>query len=205
MALEGLKGLIKGLESQKSWQAQRQFRLVLQHWPKSVGFAVARKTRPVGIQRGTLYVATETAAWAQTLFYERSHILRKLNRYQRQPLKAIRFSTAQWAQSASSASRSLPPSKAIAQHPSYIGPATDPATDPATGITAQAPLAASIPPNSLPTSPSPTPTEAFQQWATLIQHQQRYQSLCPECDCRCPPGEIHRWTVCALCAAKKWR
>ncbi|MBE9064644.1 DciA family protein, partial [cf. Phormidesmis sp. LEGE 11477] len=71
MGLEGLSSLIKGLENQDSWQTQRQFRLVLQHWPKAVGFAVARQTRPVSICRSELYVAAATSVWAQTLTYER--------------------------------------------------------------------------------------------------------------------------------------
>lgn len=186
MALEGLNGLIKGLESQESWQAQQQFRLVLLHWPKAVGFAVARKTRPISIQRGILYVATSTAAWAQTLLYERFNILRKLNRYQRSPLKGIRFSTAQWAQSQlpinpdSQAQIQQAPGK-LAHHPSYIG---------------------HVP--SLPKIPVKTPAEAFQRWADTMQNMQSSQALCPGCRCHCPQGELDRWATCALCATKQW-
>ncbi|MEL7067950.1 MAG: DUF721 domain-containing protein [Cyanobacteria bacterium J06581_3] len=178
MALEGLGGLIKGLEDQDSWQVQRQFRLVVQHWPKAVGFAVARKTRPVGIQRGTLYVATATAVWAQTLTYERIKILRKLNRHQRQPLKGIRFSTAQWAQPvtpkvASSSTR----------HPSYVERVED--------------MPAAV------RSPQ-TATEAFAHWSVMVQKMQQNQAQCPQCQCHCPQGELERWQVCSLCASKRW-
>ena len=185
MSLEGLNGLIKGLENQESWQVQKQFRLVLQHWPKSVGFAVARKTRPVGIQRGTLYVATATAAWAQTLSYERLNILRKLNRHQRLPLKTIRFSTAQWAQSddmKADQKTVAPEDKGrLAHHPSYIGDV------PVLSAAAQQ-----------------TPKEAFQRWADALQQMQRTQSLCPHCRCHCPQGELDRWGRCSLCASKQW-
>lgn len=195
MALEGLGGLIRGLENQESWQVQKQFRLVLLHWPKSVGFAVARKTRPVGIQRGTLYVATETSAWAQTLSYERLNILRKLNRYQRLPLKSIRFSTAQWAQEEGSgkaiADMAIANIKTdtktnksrLSHHPSYIG---------------------EVP--TLPTATSQqTPKEAFQRWASTLQQMQRNQSICLHCRCHCPQGELERWGRCALCATRQWR
>lgn len=178
MTLEGLNGLIKGLESQESWQAQKQFRLVLQHWPKSVGFAVARKTRPIAIQRGTLYVATATAAWANTLAYERLNILQKLNRYQHKPLKNIRFSTAQWAESTDTAR----PTQAKVQHPSYVG---------------------EVP--HLPKIAPQTPSEAFQRWAKAVQQIQLSQALCPQCQCRCPQGEIDRWGACALCTTKHWK
>ncbi len=186
MALEGLGGLIKGLESQESWQVQKQFRLVLLHWPKSVGFAVARVTRPVGIQRGTLYVATSTSTWAQTLLYERLNILRKLNRYQQMPLKGIRFSTAQWAQSPARANAESPfkTSQAngrLAHHPSYVG---------------------HIP--SLPKTSVKTPADAFRRWAIAMQTLQSSQALCPQCRCHCPQGELDRWATCALCATKQW-
>lgn len=186
MALEGLGGLIKGLENQESWQVQKQFRLVLFHWTQSVGSAVARNTRPVGIQRGTLYVAAATAAWAQTLTYERLNILRKLNRFQRQPLKTIRFSTAQWAQeiqSKDAIATSKTISDRLSHHPSYIGEV--PAIE--------------------TTTYKQTPKEAFQRWANTLQQMQQAQSICPHCRCHCPQGELDRWGRCALCATKQWQ
>ncbi|MGB3765331.1 MAG: DUF721 domain-containing protein [Phormidesmis sp.] len=182
MSLEGLNHLIKGLESQESWQVQRQFRMVLTHWPKAVGFAVARKTRPTGIQRGTLYVATATAGWAQTLSYERYNILKKLNQHQRQPLQGIRFSTAQWSRS----ENPNPPLASNAQHPSYIG---------------QVP---NMPVRGARTTRH-TPAEAFGQWAATLQEMQKAQATCGQCRCHCPQGELDRWNVCALCAAKRMK
>ncbi len=203
MALEGLEELIKGLEDQESWQVQKQFRLVLLHWPKAVGFAVARVTRPVGIQRGSLYVATSTAAWAQTLAYERLNILRKLNRHQRLPLKAIRFSTAQWNQTQQTQTQQTQevPQNApqalgrLAHHPSYIGHVPH---------LPQSPVQTSdraAQPNSAAQS---TPQETFQRWANAMQQMQVTQALCPRCRCHCPEGELKRWRVCALCATKQW-
>jgi len=194
MALEGLESLIKGLENQSSWQAQKQFRLVVQHWPKSVGFAVARQTRPVAIQRSTLYVATATAAWAQTLAYERLNILRKLNRHQRQPIKNIRFSAAQWKQPVLPA-----PSPSAQQHPSYVK---------MSAVETSAAIALSEGPEG-PKGPKEreprTPNEAFSRWADTVQKMQRAQSLCPQCQCYCPQGELDRWSICSLCATKRWR
>ncbi|MGC1307644.1 MAG: DUF721 domain-containing protein [Phormidesmis sp.] len=177
MSLEGLEGLIKGLENQESWQTQKQFRSVIQHWPKSVGFAVARKARPISIQRGTLYVATATAVWAQTLAYERLKILKKLNRYQRQPIKNIRFSSAQWTQTAPN----QPSPKGSTQHPSYIG---------------------EVP--KLPGLTDHNPNKAFRQWAEAMQQMQLSQPNCPHCHSPCPQGELDRWAICALCATKQW-
>ena len=189
MSLEGLSHLIKGLESQESWQVQRQFRTVLKHWPKSVGFAVARKTRPTSIQRDMLYVATATAAWAQTLSYERYNILKKLNRYQQRPLKGIRFSTAQWAQTTSF----TPPTGSNERHPSYIGqvPTLPPSEDSS--------------PSGHPSISQNTPSAAFKRWAATMQSMQKTQAVCPQCRCHCPSGELERWTMCALCAAQRMK
>lgn len=173
--LEGLNGLFKGLENQDSWQAQRQFRIVVQHWPKVVGFAVARKTRPICIQRQSLQVAAATAAWAQTLTYERLRILKKLNQYQTRPIRNIRFSTAQWNEGKPSDTTET------TQHPSYTGQL--------------------IPPTK--TKPS-TPVEAFETWAAAVQQMQKELAVCPKCQCRCPKGELDRWALCSLCAAKQW-
>ena len=195
MSLEGIENLIKGLESQESWQAQQQFRLVLLHWPKTVGNSVARKTRPISIQRETLYVATATASWAQTLAYERINILRKLNRYQKQPLRAIRFSAAQWTQNKNAdgapgrtdSDVGMPSTdattvhKRLLAHPSYIG---------------------TVP--RLAKHPDLTPDSAFQRWAITLREMQQTQAICPVCRCRCPQGEIDRWSRCSYCATKSW-
>lgn len=190
MGLEGLSGLIKGLENQDSWQTQRQFRLVLLHWPKAVGFAVARQTQPTSIHRSELYVATATPVWSQTLTYERFKILQKLNRHQPKPIKNIRFSTALWTspdQIANQLSTSEQPHR---RHPSY----TEPVTQPSAQSSAQSSK-----------RPSTTPAEAFGQWAQMIQQTQSNQALCPVCRCRCPQGELDRWARCALCASKQWQ
>ena len=201
MALDSLGGLIKGLENQASWQAQRQFRLVVQHWPKAVGFAVARQTRPIAIQRSTLYVTTATAAWAQSLTYERTNILRKLNRHQRQPIKNIRFSSAQWEQTIQTQTVQTQATPSAQQHPSYVGMPTE-------TLTASPQLNNQI--SNQTTEPAiarepNTPEEAFKRWAAIIQNRQRTQTLCPQCRCYCPKGEIERWSTCALCATKRWK
>ena len=215
MALEGLEGLIKGLENQDSWQAQQQFRLVLLHWPKSVGFAVARKTRPVSIQRETLYVATATASWAQTLAYERLNIVKKLNRYQRRPLKDIRFSTAQWTQAQGAqnqttvsfaaaehaAARKQVPER-LAQHPSYVGNVEH---VPIQHTLDQQPPDPRTPDQTIQTHAKQTPQTAFQRWALTLQARQQLQVICPVCHCHCPRGELARWARCGHCATKHWQ
>jgi predicted nucleic acid-binding Zn ribbon protein len=28
---------------------------------------------------------------------------------------------------------------------------------------------------------------------------------CPQCQCPTPPGELERWSVCAVCATQRWQ
>ncbi|NEP17950.1 MAG: DUF721 domain-containing protein [Leptolyngbya sp. SIO4C1] len=184
MSLEGLNGLIQGLEAQASWQARRQFRLVVMYWPKAVGYAVAQQTRPVSLQRQVLQVAVSSAAWAQTLAFERRRILQKLNARIQPALKDIRFSPGQWT--AGAAPRRLADLSELSHHPSYIGPDA-------------------VAPVDEEAARSQTPIAAFQRWAQLVQAQHRRQSVCPQCGCACPSGEMARWQCCALCVAKSWQ
>jgi predicted nucleic acid-binding Zn ribbon protein len=185
MAMEGLNTLITKLEGQTSWQARRQFRKIVEYWPKSVGYAVARQTRPISLQRQVLQVATSTSAWAQTLMMERPRILKKLNHYLPTPVKEIRFSTAQWSMNAINTNTRVG-MQLFSNHPSYIGSQTEVNTQESN------------------TSKKLTPYEAFEIWSTRIQAQQKHQSICPACKCPCPIGEIERWDICALCATKNW-
>ncbi|MEM9163188.1 MAG: DUF721 domain-containing protein [Cyanobacteria bacterium P01_F01_bin.4] len=210
MPLEGLNSLIKGLETQPSWQNRRQFKQVVTHWPKTVGYAVARQTRPVSLKRNVLYVTVASAAWAQTLGFERPRILRKLNKYLQPPLQDIRFSTAQWTQKPTQPQGTI--SDELKHHPSYLGPINRGHSGAGTGSrtedeerTARAKPAQGTKPTTDPDSRSQSARDAFQQWSTLIRAQQKQQSTCPECQCQCPPGELKRWQLCALCAVKKWK
>ena len=40
--------------------------------------------------------------------------------------------------------------------------------------------------------------------ASMMRSRSRQLPLCPECQCPTPTGELHRWQVCSICAAKRW-
>jgi predicted nucleic acid-binding Zn ribbon protein len=186
MSFQPLNGIFNTLEqTQNGWRSRQQFKALLACWPQVVGQAVAAQTRPVALQRGTLIVATASAAWAQTLTFERSHLLRKLQQRLGKRLSAddlldIRFSTAQWA-----APRSVHPNadQLWEQHPSFVPPVSD------------APMS---------TAPPIEPQTAFQQWASAMQARSRNLPLCPQCQCPTPQGELDRWSMCSLCAPKHY-
>ncbi len=199
MSIEPLQKLIGNLERQPHWQTRRQLYQIVQYWPKAVGHLVARQTRPVSIQRQILYVNVSTAAWAQTLTFERQRILTQLNERLTCPLSDIKFSAAQWAQSRPR--RPSPTSELLRQHPSYVPtPKGNAAQNAVPKHTRQ------VPHSATPRQQQPHDAQsAFASWASTVRSSHQHQVLCPECQCHCPSGELTRWQMCALCAAKQWQ
>ncbi len=81
---KSLHHILDVIENQPGWEVQQQFRLILAQWSGVVGATVADHTRPTGIDRSVLWVATSSPIWAQELTFKRHLILQKLNeRYKR--------------------------------------------------------------------------------------------------------------------------
>lgn len=182
MSFKSLNQILGSIQEQSKWEEQ-PFRRLVKCWAETVGAAVATHTRPVSIQRDVLWVATSSAVWAQELSFGRQRILEKLNAHLPAPLLDIRFSTAGW-QPQNSKPIMLKPAKADVwrDHPSRV-------------LT------------SLPTHNQQQyqhPNEAFSQWAMRMQARSRNLPLCSQCHCPTPEGELQRWGMCAICAAKQW-
>lgn len=184
MSLKSLHQLFSSLDHQDAWQAQRRFQKLLACWFQVVGPVVAAHTRPLKIQRQVLQVATSSPAWAQNLVFERRRILEKLNAQLEVQLTDIRFSSAHWHSDSSGAIASDQTAATWQDHPSRIE-------------------GAMIQPPAL--GENRDPVEAFQQWSHRVRSQLQHLPLCPQCQCPTPPGEIKRWSVCALCATKQWQ
>jgi predicted nucleic acid-binding Zn ribbon protein len=179
--MKSLRQVLGSLDRQESWKGRQQFQQLLACWEESVGLAVAAQTRPIAIQRTVLNVATSSSAWAQNLAFERHRILEKLNDRLSLGLTNIRFSTAHWHTHAIPPD---PPETAILwqNHPSRVA------------------ASGSLPRCSLPLDPQ----TAFRSWARTMRSRDQHLPLCPSCQCPSPPGELERWLVCSLCAAKKF-
>jgi predicted nucleic acid-binding Zn ribbon protein len=181
--MQSLSSLMQQLEgSSPQWRSSAHLRQVLAVWPQVVGAAVAQHSQPLKIQRGVLQVTVSSAAWAQTLTFERLRILQKL--HQRVPatkseIQDLRFATAQWQRHNSQPTRV--DSNLLSGHPSWVK-STRPPSQP------------------LPT----TAAAAFQQWSQRLQSQLATQSCCPRCQRPCPTAELQRWSVCAICATHQW-
>lgn len=177
MSLKSVNDILGVLAVEAKWQEQ-PFQRLLKIWTEVVGAVVATHTRPSSIERGVLRVATSSAAWAQNLTFERQRLLLKLNEKLPDPLIDIRFSTALWQRPKAIAA----PQKVSPQHPSYIGDGMRLSRD-VNSVT--------------------NPNAAFGYWAKTVQARSHGLPLCPECQCPSPKGELQRWGVCSLCAAKR--
>lgn len=182
MAFRSVQQVFESLEQQAVWQAHQQFQQLLAHWSRAVGLAVAAQTRPLKIRQQVLYVATSSAAWCQTLTFERQRILAKLNPLLPEPLVDIRFSTAQWHQQGQPHSERQK-TDIWHDHPSRI-----------------AANSALLPQQVL--QPPADSIAAFENWAKLVKRRSQHLPPCPGCNCPTPEGELQRWSVCACCAAK---
>jgi predicted nucleic acid-binding Zn ribbon protein len=183
MSFKSLRQVLGFLESQDSWKGRRRFQQLLGCWAEIVGPAVAAQTRPVSMQRHVLQVATSSAAWAQNLAFERHRILEKLNTRLPLELTDIRFSTVHWRSDYSQNPYTSSAESALWQHPSQV---------------ADVPI-----PKSTPAAETHDPHTAFRNWARVVRLRSQSLPLCPTCQCPTPAGELQRWSVCALCAAKK--
>lgn len=174
MSLQPLNQVLTSLQTKPMWQEQQQFQHLLKRWPQIVGPVVGAQTRPLTItQRAVLKVATSSAVWAQNLAFERHLILEKLNTCLAKPLVDIQFSSSQW--------QSKPKTQKIQQ-------ALKP--NQTTSLARSA-----LPPQDAQT--------AFQHWAKTLQARSRQLPLCPRCQCPTPASELQRWSICALCAARR--
>lgn len=181
MSFKSVNDILGVLEQQARWQEQ-PLQKVLQCWVEVVGTVAATHTQPLVIQRDVLRVATSGAAWAQNLTFKRQNILLKLNEKLPQPLADIRFSTAGWQYSSVKPQPQLTDSPQ--EHPSYLGNVNNSR------------------PDELP--PLENVQTAFGYWAEKMQVRSHGLPLCPQCQCPTPIGELQRWQVCAICAAKQF-
>jgi predicted nucleic acid-binding Zn ribbon protein len=181
MSFKSINDILGVLEQQARWQEQ-PLQKVLQCWAEVVGTVAATHTQPLVIQRDVLRVATSGAAWAQNLTFKRQTILLKLNEKLPTPLSDIRFSTAGWQHPSAKPQSQLTGSPQ--EHPSYLGNVNNARPDePPAGENAQA---------------------AFGNWAKKRQVRSHGLPLCPQCQSPTPVGELQRWEVCAICAAKQF-
>ncbi|MGD1808869.1 DciA family protein [Dapis sp. BLCC M126] len=184
MNFQSLNQILGYLKIMERSPQQQDFQKLMECWEQVLG-VMASKTRPLYIKQGVLYVATYSAAWSQELRFQVPEILEKLKHLLSIPLDDIQFSPAQWHTHLPINQSNQTEKNDWQQHPSMIPPLKEP-----------------LPRNSTPKNQNPQST--FQNWAKAIQNRSQTLPLCPQCQSPTPPGEIQRWSVCAICATKRW-
>ena len=187
MDFESLDRLLTNLAGLPIAQKIKDYQQLLNAWVIAVGPAIAKQTQPIAIEREILKVATASAALAQDLTFKRRQILAKLNLQLTTTVRDIRFSPRNWDPSQATKERSPVSEQQILwqQHPSRLDSPQDPIGDRKT--------------------PAVDPPQAFQTWAAKIQQRSQNWPLCPQCQCPTPQGELKRWQICGICAAKNWK
>ncbi|MEB3825899.1 DUF721 domain-containing protein [Phormidium sp. CCY1219] len=190
MAFHSLNDILGPLARQTLGEKQQDYQRLVESWNQAVGPKIAPHTRPLVVDRGVLKVATSSAAWAQTLTFERRRILQRLNRGRTRPIADIRFSPRDWLKGSETPLSSAQTERIVwQQHPSRL---SDPdSTQPPE-------------PENSETPGNNDPLSAFDRWAFRLQARSRSLPLCPHCSCPTPPGELERWSVCALCATQRF-
>jgi predicted nucleic acid-binding Zn ribbon protein len=183
MAFRTVKDILDALEARGHWQTP-PLQILLKCWHEIVGSSIVLHTRPKSIRNDVLHVATSSAAWAQTLMFERKSLLIKVNQKLSAPLTDIHFSTASW----NSSTRVIKLERPLHQeHPCYVEQivhetvAENKASNGSNAVNA-----------------------AFDNWVKKVQASSHHLPLCPQCQSPTPEGELQRWGVCALCAAKRF-
>lgn len=187
--MQSLQALMQQLERSPQWRDSASFRKLLAIWPELVGTAVAQHSQPYQIQRDVLQVAVSSAAWAQTLTFERQRILTKLHAQVPDlaiDIRDIRFAPGRWQQLKRR-------KKSVAKERSRFFQGTSAIAPP----TLQAPTSFQPLPK--------TPEDAFQQWSERLRTQYTHQSICPQCQRPCPSQELKRWPACAICMTHHWQ
>ncbi|MBV6623306.1 MAG: DUF721 domain-containing protein [Rivularia sp. (in: Bacteria)] len=181
MSFESIPDILDQLQIEFLYKQQPIQRL-LDCWQEVVGEVIATHTQPVSIDRGILWVATSSAVWAQNLTFERQKFLKQLNQILPNPLVDIRFSTARWQRTEKKSFQE--PNISSTDHPSYLGNSFN-----------QIPLNQCQPKN---------PGTAFANWAQTIKTRYSHLPVCPNCESPTPQGELQRWGVCSICAARSF-
>lgn len=182
MGFNSLERVLESLKILERSPTQQQLQILNKSWPKLLG-QFANYCCPIAIERHTLYIATYSPALAQELTLQRVDILNKVNQLLPTPVEKIHFSTAQWQKTSQ---QKRQPDLIETAHPSLLPPKS------------------TKPPEKF-IEPSSQVIEQFQRWHNMLEQRFHNLPLCPQCQAPTPPGELDRWSVCAICQGQYWQ
>ncbi|WP_071518808.1 DUF721 domain-containing protein [Geitlerinema sp. PCC 9228] len=196
MYFTSVRRVLSGLQATDVWQEIREWKVLLEIWPRVVGKTVAAKTRPLHVRGGILTVAVPNASWAQNLTFQRRRIVSKLQKQVRLSIRDVRFSSRDWYDDRQSWRPADSATSIFQAHPSWVGGGKNYQNVPTSDRTSEA-----APP---PTQNSSDAVLAFQNWSKTIRDRTQSWSVCPQCGCPVPAGELQRWSVCSICACRQF-
>ena len=187
MFLNPLDRVLKQLIQKPEWEKYRQHCQMMECWQQVVNRQILKNTRPLYIDRQTLYVATSSAVWAQELALQRYSLIKKLNFRLDFIIKDIRFSPACWQNQQKSETTEVPflevNLKKLQAEKATTEATEKEATEQESNLDAKTTIK-----------------------KCLENMQKNCQNLvtCPQCQSLTPQAELTRWQVCRHCIAQKW-
>lgn len=178
MTLNSIDKLLNSILSQPQWDKQRRYYQLKKIWYEVVNQKIAQHTSPIYLKEETLFIATESASWAQDLTLQRRTLIIKINRHLETPINDLRFVFGKWY---SQHQPPIPEADENTIHPCFI----------------ESKESSSV------SSPPQTPQEALQKWLEIVKQRKKENQTCPSCQSFCPEGELKRWGVCAYCFREK--
>ncbi len=197
MHFDSVENILDRLEQQPGWEKFRDYRQLLKCWNNTVNQNTARHTRPLYINRQVLWVATEGAARAQELSFQRYTLLKRLNKKLPFTLKDIRFSSSGWHVSTHEVNQSEIMFRAGEQKSEsrFRSRSQKKEIDP------------EIESRSLDRdrfSANAKAKFAAQRWLDKVHQNSSSWLSCPKCNAPTSTKEIKRWNLCYLCVSRKW-
>lgn len=96
MTLNSIDKLLNSILSQPQWEKQRRYYELKKIWYEIVNQKIAQHTSPIYLKEEVLFIATQSAVWAQELSLQRRTLIIKINRRIQNPIKDIYFVFGKW-------------------------------------------------------------------------------------------------------------
>jgi len=205
LRFNSVEQVLNQLETQPAWEKFRQHRQLLKCWDLTVNQQTAKHTRPLYINRQILFIATDSAARAQELSFQRYALLKRLNQQLTFKLKDLRFSSSQWHQPIYSL-ENQPPLFVLADDKSRRK--RSPGKISLDFAAAQkSPERGETELNKQNhTSPQMKAKNAAKDWLKRIEQKAASTTIfCPKCQAATSKEELARWNLCHHCIADRWQ
>ena len=173
MSLQPLNQVLTSLQTKPMWQEQQQFQHLLHRWPQIVGPVVGAQTRPLTITQRAVLKVATSSAVWAQNLAFERHLILE---------KLNTCLTKPLVDIQFSSSQWQTKTKATKRQKNLQPPQTV---------------------STRTVVPAQDAQTAFQQWAQTLQARSRQLPLCPRCQCPTPASELQRWSICALCAARR--